>query len=259
MPTASYYFVKVSMDLLNAPEVQGLRARPRGDTLLVCLLKLALLAQDAEGVLHYAGVEPTAAREWANQIGEAVEDVEATLLYSIKVGWAEPIAETPEEIRLAIWKALVGTETYAAIRQRRHRASLPAPEAVALPEANTEKAKRTREKKVYDHEATPYKAAHYFAQRCAENAWANARDIGGAADKRIDDYLVDERRIQAWADEIRKINDIDGRDWEEIQAVINFCADDDFEKTVVLSARKLRERFPALAAKAAAAARKGVG
>lgn len=262
MPTASYYFVKITRDLLTSPEVKGLRARPRGDTLLVILLELALLAQDRDGVLTYSGVEPTAAREWACQIGEAVEDVEATLLYSIKVGWAEPIAETPEEIRLAVWEALVGKETYGAIRQRRYRASLPtteAPitEAAALPEAKADKAKRKREKPVYNHDATPYMAAHYFAQRCAKNALEDAV-ANGATGKVVEDYMASEERIQVWADDIRKLNEIDGRSWEEIENTILYVVEDPFERTVVLSARKLRARFPQLAAKAAAAARKGV-
>lgn len=261
MPTASYYFVKVSRDLLAAPEVKGLRARPRGDTLLVVLLELALLAQDSEGVLTYTGIEPTAAREWACQLGEAVEDVEATLLYAIKVGWAEPAGEPPEEVYMSVWEALVGKETYGAIRQRRHRAltaaEAPAVEAVALPEAKTEKAKRTREKKVYAHDETAYEAAAFLAQRIAENALEDAR-TNGATGKTVKDYMAPEDRIQSWADDIRKIHEIDNRSWEEIESTIMYVCADNFERANVLSARKLRQRFPALAAKAAAAARKGV-
>jgi len=49
-----------------------------------------------------------------------------------------------------------------------------------------------------------------------------------------------------WHNECRKLREIDSRSPEDIEAVINWCQGDDFEKTVVLSMPKLRERFDSL-------------
>jgi len=52
--------------------------------------------------------------------------------------------------------------------------------------------------------------------------------------------------IESWRNECRKLREIDNRTPEDIEAVINWCQEDDFEKTVVLSMPKLRERFDSL-------------
>ena len=52
-----------------------------------------------------------------------------------------------------------------------------------------------------------------------------------------------------WQDSIEKLNRIDGRSWQEIEDVINWCQDDDFWKSNILSASKLRKQFPQLLAK----------
>lgn len=52
-----------------------------------------------------------------------------------------------------------------------------------------------------------------------------------------------EKTKDGWIDECRKLREIDKRTPEEIKAVIDWCQDDEFEKTVVLSMPKLRKRF----------------
>ncbi len=49
-----------------------------------------------------------------------------------------------------------------------------------------------------------------------------------------------------WLNECRRLREIDNRAPEEIEAVICWCQEDDFEKTVVLSMPKLRKRFDSL-------------
>ena len=51
---------------------------------------------------------------------------------------------------------------------------------------------------------------------------------------------------EVWLNECRKLREIDNRRPEDIEAVINWSQEDDFEKTVVLSMPKLRERFDSL-------------
>jgi hypothetical protein len=58
---------------------------------------------------------------------------------------------------------------------------------------------------------------------------------------------------QAWLDPLRLLVDRDGRTVEEVQAVIDWCVADSFERKVVLSPAKLRARFSELAMKAGVA------
>jgi hypothetical protein len=59
---------------------------------------------------------------------------------------------------------------------------------------------------------------------------------------------------KTWLDPLRLLVDLDGRIVEEVQAVIDFAVEDEFERTVVLSPAKLRKRFGELVQKAHAAA-----
>ena len=55
-----------------------------------------------------------------------------------------------------------------------------------------------------------------------------------------------EPNFQNWADDIRKLVEIDGNTVEEVKEVIDWCQSDDFWKNNVMSANKLRVQFPKL-------------
>jgi len=56
-------------------------------------------------------------------------------------------------------------------------------------------------------------------------------------------------KIEMWADEIRKLREIDHQTLEEIEKVIRWCQADDFWKGNILSTTKLRKQFPTLLVK----------
>ena len=56
-------------------------------------------------------------------------------------------------------------------------------------------------------------------------------------------------KIEMWADEIRKLREIDKQTLEEIEKVIRWCQADDFWKGNILSTSKLRKQFPTLLVK----------
>ena len=57
---------------------------------------------------------------------------------------------------------------------------------------------------------------------------------------------ITQKTKEGWLNECRKLREIDGYSPEEIEAIITWCQEDDFEKTVVLSMPKLRIRFDEL-------------
>lgn len=52
-----------------------------------------------------------------------------------------------------------------------------------------------------------------------------------------------EATIQRWHDDIEKMNRIDKRSWEEIEAMVEWCQRDDFWRGNILSGGKLREKY----------------
>lgn len=61
--------------------------------------------------------------------------------------------------------------------------------------------------------------------------------------------------LQHWADDLRLMHERDGRSWEKINRMIDWSQADAFWSGVILSAKKLREKYDQMAAKANAEAR----
>lgn len=56
--------------------------------------------------------------------------------------------------------------------------------------------------------------------------------------------------MQSWADDIRKMNELDHRPFEKIHKMIDWCQRDGFWSTNILSAAKLRTKYDTMAAQA---------
>ncbi|WP_347722785.1 hypothetical protein [Lysinibacillus capsici] len=95
----------------------------------------------------------------------------------------------------------------------------------------------TRQKK-YDEDSTYFKMAIYFHEKVS--AVANEAGIS---------HLIKKSNMQTWADDMRKLIELDGVDKHLAKQVMDWVTEDSFWKTNVLSAKKLRERFMELAIK----------
>jgi phage replication O-like protein O len=98
--------------------------------------------------------------------------------------------------------------------------------------------KNTRQQKTYDEGSTYYKMAQYFYQRVE----VVAKDAGV-------EHLIRKANLQKWADEFRKLIEIDEVDKRLAKEVMDWVTQDSFWRTNVLSAKKLREKFTELAIK----------
>ena len=106
-----------------------------------------------------------------------------------------------------------------------------------------EKKKNTRQPKRYAEDSTYFKMAQYFHDKV--KAVAEAEGLT---------HLIIKADMQKWADEFRKLWEIDKvQDKRLIAEVIDWVTIDTFWKTNVLSAKKLREKFGELALKMKAA------
>lgn len=105
-------------------------------------------------------------------------------------------------------------------------------------EINKNIKKYTRQRKTYDEDSTYFKMAKYFFDRVTRVA-----EEAGIA------HLIKKSNLQSWADDMRKIIEIDKVDKRLVKEVMDWVTEDDFWKTNVLSAKKLREKFSELAIK----------
>ena len=94
----------------------------------------------------------------------------------------------------------------------------------------------TRQK--YDEDNTYFKMAIYFHERVSHVA--NEAGIS---------HLIKKSNMQTWADDMRKLVEIDHVDKLLAKQVMDWVTQDSFWRTNVLSAKKLREKFMELAIK----------
>lgn len=101
----------------------------------------------------------------------------------------------------------------------------------------TPKAKKVKKEK-YSEDNTYYKMAVYFLElvkKVAEEAGV--------------EHLIAKVNLQTWADDFRKLIELDKVDKRLAKEVMDWVTKDPFWKTNVLSAKKLREKFTDLAIK----------
>lgn len=82
----------------------------------------------------------------------------------------------------------------------------------------------------------------------------DARELASLLDKKIQANNPDRRpppkhHIENWAQDIDKLNRLDGKDWLQIRAVIEFCQADTFWAPNIQSGQTLRKQWDKLVAK----------
>lgn len=87
----------------------------------------------------------------------------------------------------------------------------------------------TRKQREYDENSSPFKLAKYLYLKIQEN-----------------DPNAKEPNFQTWADDARKLMELDKRSKENIYNVINWCQQDEFWSSNILSVKKLRSQFTQL-------------
>lgn len=102
-------------------------------------------------------------------------------------------------------------------------------------EIKKEKPKNKPKKLKYDEENSYYKMATYFHSKL--DKMAQEEGLG---------HLLKRANMQRWADDMRKLIEIDKIDKHTAKEVMDWVVADPFWKANVLSAAKLREQFPKL-------------
>lgn len=105
-------------------------------------------------------------------------------------------------------------------------------------EKNKDQKTLSRQPKTYAEDSAPYRMAIYLFGKIM----GYAESLGKA-------HLVKGADMQKWAEECRKILEIDKREKEEVRQVIDWATSDSFWQQNILSPKKLREKYSDLCLK----------
>ena len=98
-----------------------------------------------------------------------------------------------------------------------------------------DKPKRGRKKRMYSKDDRYYQMAEFFHSKIMDHAAKNHVE-----------HLVRNAPLEKWADDFRKIVEIDERDTKELQRIIDWCTQHHFWSSNILSPKKLREKYVTL-------------
>jgi hypothetical protein len=98
--------------------------------------------------------------------------------------------------------------------------------------------RRKKKEAKYSESSSYFKMAKYFYGKVAEMSQAEGLS-----------HLIIKADLQKWADDMRKLIEIDKVDKHLAKAVMDWVVKDNFWKKNVLSAKKFRDKFPELAIK----------
>lgn len=119
MAERRYFWLKLKEDFFEEKYIRALRRLPDGDALVIVYLKLQLKSLKTEGIIKYDHIMPSVADELALLLDEDVNKVKLALQAIVSMGMAELWDD--ETLYLSAMQSLVGSETSAAARMRRHR------------------------------------------------------------------------------------------------------------------------------------------
>ena len=242
-----YYWLKLKEDFFEDDTIQWLEEQENGKEYVIFYLKLALKSLDGDGkLIRYVGetLLPYDVKALAKLTNTSPDTVAVAMKTFIDIGLVSRLEGG--EIYMNQIQEMVGSETRAAESMRRLRAKEKAQKQLENNNGNnvTEsypellEIEKEIEKEIdspdsaeakYDDDSPYLGLAKYLFTKVKENN-SKAR----------------EPNFQNWADDIRKLVEIDGNTVEEVKEVIDWCQSDSFWKNNVMSANKLRSQFPKL-------------
>lgn len=120
MTNKRFYWLKLKDGFFDEKYIKALRRLPQGDSLIVVYLKMQLKSLKTEGIINYEGILPDSISELSMAIDENENIVKLAVEALIRYGAIERWEN--ETLYMAAMQELIGSETAAAARVRKHRA-----------------------------------------------------------------------------------------------------------------------------------------
>ncbi|EPH66151.1 phage replisome organizer protein [Enterococcus faecium 13.SD.W.09] len=248
-----YFWLRLKEDFFEEDTIEWLEEQPNGKEYCLIYLKLCLKSLKTEGLLvRNVGktMIPYDAEALAKTTNSSVDTIKVAMDLFQKIGLIE-VMETGE-IYLSQLNELVGSETEAAAvkrleRSRKASATLSqnclsdchsnVAQSIeyrdkSIENRDKEKKPRKRQKRVYESTSIYFILAQELFQQICQN------------------QEIKEPNVQQWADDIRKMIEIDKRTEDQVRRMISWSQKHSFWSANILSARKLREKYDTMAAQA---------
>nr|WP_216682577.1 phage replisome organizer N-terminal domain-containing protein [Enterococcus innesii] len=248
-----YFWLRLKEDFFEEDTIEWLEEQPNGKEYCLIYLKLCLKSLKTEGLLvRNVGTTmiPYDAEALAKTTNSSVDTIKVAMDLFQKIGLID-VLETGE-IYLSQLNELVGSETEAAALKRLERSKkasatlshdCPSSGRTNVAESiefrdksieNREKEKkpRNRKKRVYESTSIYFILAQELFKQICQN------------------QEIKEPNFQQWADDIRKMIEIDKRTEDQVRRMITWSQKNGFWSANILSARKLREKYDTMAAQA---------
>lgn len=251
-----YYWLKLKDDFFAQKEIKRLRKIAGGDTFTIIYLKLLLLSLQNEGKIYFDEIGDDFANELALELDEDEENVTVTISFLQKKGLLEFVQD--DEIFMSNIASMIGSETESARRVRKHRKALKTTIKEVIPEHSNDETLQSNNdvtskkhvgnteieieiekeledkkdnspksnKRIYDVDSIPYQLAEYLFEEMKKNN----------PEARKPDF-------HKWANDIRLMMEIDNRKEEQVRNMITWSQSNEFWKGVILSAKKLRDKY----------------
>lgn len=115
-----YFWLKLKENFFDEKSVRYLRKLPQGDGIVIVYLKMLLKSLKDEGMIKYDKILPTATEELALFLDEPEAVVALSITAFLKMGLVEQWDN--DTFYMATLKNMIGSESEAASRMRKHRA-----------------------------------------------------------------------------------------------------------------------------------------
>lgn len=245
-----YYWLKLNDNFFEDDTVTWLEEQENGKDYIIFYLKLCLKSLQNDGsLIRYVGEKliPYDVKALANLTDTKIDTVAVAMKAFEEIGLVSRLESG--EIYLNQINEMIGSETDSAKRMRKARAkenALPSHCANKVIECDVDVQKSDTEieieidkeieidspdsaKAKYDDDSPYLRASHYLFKMIKQN---NSK--------------AKPPNYQRWADDIRKLVELDKNTLKEVSLVIDWSQQDPFWKKNILSASKLREQFPKL-------------
>ena len=249
--------MKLKDNFFDSDEMIILESMPDGYIYSNILLKLYLRSLKYQGRLMFNDKIPFNSTMLAQVTRHTVGNVEKAIQVFQELNLIEVLDNGA--IYLADIQNFIGESSTEADRKREYRQKIETEKALLTnerqmsgqykgqksdkcpdkspPEIEIEKeikniSSQTRKKRVYDPASNYYQ----LAERLFEQICLNQE--------------IKEPNLQRWADDIRKMIEIDKRTEDQVSRMIDWSQKNSFWSTNILSARKLREKYDTMAAQA---------
>ena len=265
-----YYYMKLKDNFFDSEEMKLLDTMKNGKEYQILYLKLCLLSLKNDGALMFKGMIPYDFSMISTLTNMSIDTVKMALELFKKIGLVT-VTDTGT-IYMSDIQLLIGQSTTEAERQQKYRQRITndvtnvTTNVQQLYNKSSNKS-TTNEHQLYNKSSNKSTTNGHqrleieIRDKRLDSPKPAASDVPTEAitlsqllvflhQSNIDSkYNPAGKQVEKWAEDIDKLNRLDGRSWKEIEEVIRWVkTSGNFWAANIMSGSKLREKFPTLTA-----------